>query len=1599
MTTRPRTHSVRSTWRRYGVAAGAALALTVPMASPVPAAADPSAATASSRAATDPTDPTVPAAPLVCAPDGGLYACSLQEPGVGRMLVTTASLLSAVEAAGGSVSVADPVMWVTVWGATGSNGTKCSGCVPDGGSGGKGGWAQTATSPETYLSTFGTDAMNVYLGSSGQRGDGDHSIGGYGGGGSVVTASPPVVSSPAQAPPLWDIVAVGGGGGGGGGGSTGYDGHGGGDGGYPARAPFLAQASAQGESGGGGSEGGQGGNTDGAGAGGSGGCGDGWCDGADGVGGFGGFGDTGQTISTTGLYGEPVVPGLQYGDGSNAWQQVPVQTPGMGGGGAHRADTNPLECAFDLSESVNEACGGGGGGGFGGGGAGKYIQTVGAGGAGGGGGGSFAAASTCEATGAPSVDPWDSYGVGNFVVYVDPTQNCVSGDGAPPTPSGDDGTDDGTVDGTVEMLGRVVWPAPDAVGFRTSWPVAVRLARGASIDAARLNGHDVTARFAKGRHRAARAVLTVDDGVRIGENTLVVRVARGERRSFAVAHFVRVVDSPTPLVELDASGWPDAAAVVVRHRTTDPITVDVSIGRTAVPSDHLRVDGEATLVRLSAGSGVRHGTNTVTVRAATRDGRTTVIRRRLTWPGKLPLPEAGPDQRAHVHASVAFDARASVRAIGARRRSVTYRWEVSGPTGSAAELTGTDTLRPQLRPDLPGVYRVTVTATARNGATASDTAQVTVDALPLAQVSTLAEATDSATGAKVPGVQLDSSWLCPETTTLPCGFQATTSDDQVQLLVLDRDTLAVESNAPYDPGNLVGLYAALAKLVVTNGNTTVPDTGKMAILTLGSSEVTDMANFNKAISLIGLPAYASSVQSVSAPFSIIGIPGMTTGNAWNNFGATIDGGRPGSLDGYIKDSAYYPSGSTSLEAEQRVFTFPDVVQFETRSTTATSVTAEIARYDATTGTFTPTDLGVFDTSGGGLGLVTFNSLTLEPLSTATYAPRSSDEGINWTALGTALSDAATAGDGVVLVSLGRMSGFEQEPDATSFTSSVLPAIRALGGQPDLLARAVNDNATYSFIGSGGQGSESSSVVAYGVPVRVGEGGTTPLPVTDGNLTGELRRGVDGRFLPSRADPSATYTSQFNPVLYQAPVTWPLTPTAGATPSGAQTALAWLAQCTLLPGTDNEVVPGAQLWPGQDCTTDVSGASEVTGTPTPTVVRQVSLSLRSDYVDNLDLTLNDISALSYTTLFPQGNTVFDAADFSQAQAQLMSERADLTATGTLFDTLESEISSSSAAMTTQMTQVAQTVQDAYFKQQQTVTVTDYGAWAQGMFSNFTTVGATVASLFAADEIGVEQLFSTAGLFADIGSGFQSVVNGPDSSAFTDIDAWLLTDQQLRDATAAVDVAVTDAVSLQQVGLGISRDAVVADWGRMDTVTTNSQGAWAIGSDDLAKATNVFVMATRGQIWKGYAHQLWTAGAYRPGSAGGANNAQAYLCQTSSSGQTSPFIEASRSGLPLGLGQGVQYWPLQNLTRLIEGVRLTPEWNPYIMWEQGTQTVAPYQAVEAIFEQPATLGASADAGGAFGPWFWDDVFDLSRRLSTTCTGGELQTVDGDFYGQTS
>jgi hypothetical protein len=250
--------------------------------------------------------------------------------------------------------------------------------------------------------------------------------------------------------------------------------------------------------------------------------------------------------------------------------------------------------------------------------------------------------------------------------------------------------------------------------------------------------------------------------------------------------------------------------------------------------------------------------------------------------------------------------------------------------------------------------------------------------------------------------------------------------------------------------------------------------------------------------------------------------------------------------------------------------------------------------------------------------------------------------------------------------------------------------------------------------------------------------------------------------------------------------------------------------------------------------------------------------------------------------------------------------------------------------------------------------------------------------------------------------QTLINGPQTSTTTNPEAWLMLDDQLKNTSVAVDDAVGNSVSLQLQGYTMAELAVLSDWGRLSTVAANSQGPWGISEQDFNNASNAFIISTRQQIWQGYANKLWIAV-----STPSVDSAGQYAC-TWSDGildfVTYFFYNFVQAGLPIGLGNGIQYWPVQSVSTVSSsGARGRPSWIPYVLFQQGSSLLPPVDAVSAIFEQPQSLDSGQTAAGAYGPWFWQAAYDLTKKVSTSCkvSGNTVtvQTTAGSFYGETS
>ena len=326
------------------------------------------------------------------------------------------------------------------------------------------------------------------------------------------------------------------------------------------------------------------------------------------------------------------------------------------------------------------------------------------------------------------------------------------------------------------------------------------------------------------------------------------------------------------------------------------------------------------------------------------------------------------------------------------------------------------------------------------------------------------------------------------------------------------------------------------------------------------------------------------------------------------------------------------------------------------------------------------------------------------------------------------------------------------------------------------------------------------------------------------------------------------------------------------------------------------------------------------------------------------------------------------------------------------------SGDSAEIAEQMTQVAIAVQDAYFSGE-LATVNNMTGFTEDMFGDWASAVSRLFETLSYPFPQLEGLYLFSGILSDGASTAFATANGPGASQWVDVDAWDILDDELRDSEASADEQVTDALALAADGVSMSEETVLSDWGRLSTVATKSQGDWAISSDDLSEMANLYVISTRLQIWEAYASSLWSAariGIDNDSSFAIGKNAASLYCQTGGDSR-SFYTGAYQGGLPAGLGGGPQYWPVTTLAP--SGTSVTknplPDYDAYLAYETSSPLdTAPAEAFQDIFANPGGTSATATSAGAYGPWFWDDVFDLTKEI-TAC--GTSPTIgDGGFYG---
>ncbi len=397
---------------------------------------------------------------------------------------------------------------------------------------------------------------------------------------------------------------------------------------------------------------------------------------------------------------------------------------------------------------------------------------------------------------------------------------------------------------------------------------------------------------------------------------------------------------------------------------------------------------------------------------------------------RRPLADAGASRRVRVGSYAVLDGSSSLRPAGAARGTMRYVWKiVSKPRGAKPRLFRAHSVRAVLRTDRsrPGRYTVRLTVYyGRPGKHKTDSAGLTASPVGLATTSVEADpqprvpvdtfASEGGQGGIAVGVQPGCTDPT-ESSSQPCFYANPGTAGELQVLVLDRTTLAPPSNYPnynqaYSTSDLSGFASQMQALATAQSGETCPSYSSdvIVIVALRSGSISDTANFQLGMSVFNVnpsaPDATSSSQCTentslgSGPFSVIAVPGTVAGKAWTNDQLTIDNPQglveqPGEIVGFLKEGSDDP-GASPLTLSYG-FTFPDSVFYDTR---AGSSGNEVELGPTSSGQpygNTPVALSTPGSGQGAIDVLSFdtvntqNTLHLE----ATVGNTGSNSGLNW----------------------------------------------------------------------------------------------------------------------------------------------------------------------------------------------------------------------------------------------------------------------------------------------------------------------------------------------------------------------------------------------------------------------------------------------------------------------------------------------------------------------------------------------------------------------------------------------------------------------------
>ena len=1206
-------------------------------------------------------------------------------------------------------------------------------------------------------------------------------------------------------------------------------------------------------------------------------------------------------------------------------------------------------------------------------------------------------------------------------------------------------------------LFKIIAPRDDALMRGDRVQVKLALGEGVSLRHAHLNGKSVKRLFSS-RRSGTRQVATLSKArlgklLPLGRNFLrfvVRRGGHGGEKDYETVAFTRVQSTPQLIGRFKVKFDRSRGAKVTLVPSTLSAQMRVKLNGVNVSRQFRDGTPLKRAVLLGASDGLKHGRNRLRVRAHSHHGEFEKLRKNFNLGRRPTIAGAGPDRSILAGQSATLNGKVSREAPSQSGKpkdgGLRYRWKLTGrPKGSEARLTGRSDRRPQIHTDLPGTYTAKLrtshhvsggAATGARRATSSlDVVEVTADAQPRPAVSTFASA-----GGKS-GISVDVSRDCEGAvagTKPPCFHPNPGSDSDLQVVVLDRSTLAPESNKAYKTNDLKAFNAAMQTLQTPQkGKCPAYDDDKLVLIALRSgSGILDLNEFAQGVSIFNThdsPAAKAGcpdpvASPTAAPFSLIAVPGTLAGKAWTNAGLQINGpdgtpGTKGSLDGFLKRTADDPAKVAST----RAFTFPTAIAYDTRRIPGT--TEFVVGDDAV-----PILPGSQPADAAGLSVFSFDPVNPKgSLTREAFVSHSggATTGLAWSQLDTTLAALSKAGKGIGITSNGQIGGYASEPQASSF-GSVLSRLEGLGANADTLARAVNQadhKGTYSMIAVDGSAYQSSSAMAAGAGDKGGD-----LPVNEGRLTGTMQRGADARVYPSDGDPSGIEEGTgLLPIVYGDQVDWLLTPKPEAAAASCQAlAFAFIATQVdgLFPGgvptlwsnpssnacqgrdhTGTSGVRRADTLGGDACATSDPAATGAVGEN----VRGASMTLRRAY-QSLNTTFSQAQVQGVTR---PADAPFVDADLTCAKNQMIDELAARDQVMKFMDILQKPQNDLQGQTVVNLGQIAENIKTGALakiskrlKDQASATPSFWASLAFGTLSGVSGV----ATFFAPDKTILKSAFQFMNVSSKGGQSIFNAIDGRSGNPVALTNEYILLAAQLDQEAQEIEVQIGHVLTAQQNGVLQTEEIVLADPHMLAEMNAKAKGEWQVTATALATAqeaysyrvTQLAYQAFWPQLYSGYrvgynfscqrtrngpllcfdpratrdpAVAGWFSPdgnvkrPYQPQSLASAS--PVYCAVTAPGGVGSVIGSPYFKGADPGTPVGLGQGNEYHPQTAVVAGEGSPPYEVYVMAERDTPTsVADAGTVAPFFAQPSKPGDNA--AGFYAPLFWQQNLDLTKSV---------------------